>query len=124
MITFRCWYCGRRFAVADDRIGERLSCTCKHMLKVPKRSGGRSKVHRPVDWLIESVVYGGGGAILGASLALLLLFQTPLFVAGGRWRVGGVLIGGLAAAGFLLGVLGGERGINWVGRMIRSREED
>jgi hypothetical protein len=124
MITFRCWYCGRTFAVAEARIGQRLTCTCKHELRVPKRSGGRCKVRRPVDWLIESVVYGGGGAILGFSLAMLLVFQTPAFVVGGRLRAGGLLIAGLTVAGFLLGVLGGERGINWVGRMIRSREED
>ena len=119
MITFRCWYCGRRFAVAESRIGERLTCTCKHLLKVPGRSGGRSKVRRPVDWLVESVVYGGGGALLGFGLAMLVVVRLPLFRVGGRWETVAVL----TVAGFLLGVLGGERGINWVGRLIREREE-
>ena len=124
MIIFRCWFCGRRFGVPEARIGHRLTCTCKHELNVPKRSGGRCKVRRPVDWLIECVVYGGGGAVLGLGLALVVLFQIPVFVVGGRWRESGLLIAGLTVAGFLLGVLGGERGINWIGRLIRAREED
>jgi hypothetical protein len=28
-----------------------------------------------------------------------------------------------AVIGFLLGTLGGERGINWLGRLIREREQ-
>jgi hypothetical protein len=34
-----------------------------------------------------------------------------------------VLAVALTIAGFLLGVLGGERGVNWVGRLIRERED-
>lgn len=120
MILFRCWYCGRRFAVADARVGERLACTCAHELQVPRRSGGRSKVWKPTDWLIESAVYGGGGALLGLGLGFLIVTRIPVFRLGGRWE----LIAGLAVAGFLAGVLGGERGVNWVGRMLRSREEN
>ena len=45
--------------------------------------------------------------------------RVPLFRLTGRWE----LIAGLTAAGFLAGTFGGERGVNWVGRMIRSREE-
>jgi hypothetical protein len=119
VITFRCWYCGRRYAVAESRTGERLACSCKHDLKVPKRSGGRCKVRRPVDWLVESVVYGGGGALLGFGLGLLIVARLPLFRVGGHWET----VAGLTAAGFLFGVLGGESGINWIGRRIREREE-
>ena len=119
MILFRCWYCGKRYAVADGRVGERLTCSCKHLLKVPKRSGGRTKVLRPSDLVIESVVYGGGGALLGLGLGLLIVSRVPLFRLTGRWE----FIAGLTVAGFLLGALGGERGVNWVGRLIRSREE-
>ena len=119
MILFRCWYCGKKYGVADARVGERITCSCKHLLKVPKTTGGRSKVLRPVDLLIESVVYGGGGALLGLGLGLLIVSRIPLFRLTGRWE----LIAGLTIAGFLAGTLGGERGVNWVGRMIRSREE-
>jgi hypothetical protein len=120
VITFRCWYCGRRYAVTESRVGERLACGCKHQLKVPKRSGGRCKVMRPVDWLIESVVYGGGGALLGFGLAMLIVARIPLFRLAGRWET----VAALTVAGFLFGLLGGERGINWIGRWIRQREEN
>src|SRR5262245_17184545 len=115
MILFRCWYCGKRYAVPEARIGERLTCSCKHLLKVPKASGGRTKVLRPVDLLIEGIVYGGGGALLGLGLGLLIVSRLPFFrVGGGRWR----MIVGLTIAGFVAGTFGGERGVNWVGQMI------
>jgi hypothetical protein len=121
MILFRCWYCGKRYALAETRVGEGMTCSCKHLLKVPKTSGGRTKVLRPVDLLIESIVYGGGGALLGLGLGLLIVSRIPFFrVAGGSGRT----IVGLTIAGFLAGTFGGERGVNWVGQIIRSREEE
>ncbi len=119
MILFRCWYCGKRYAVTENRVGERLTCSCKHLLKVPKESGGRTKVLRPTDLLIESLVYGGGGALLGLGLGLLIVSRVPAYRLTGGWK----LIAGLTVAGFLAGTFGGERGVNWVGRMIRDREE-
>jgi hypothetical protein len=50
---------------------------------------------------------------------MLVVVRIPLFRLGGRWES----IAALTLAGFVLGVLGGERGINWVGRLIREREE-
>ena len=73
-----------------------------------------------MDWLVEAVVYGGGGAVLGFGLAVLILAQ---------WRFAGVseeemaFSAGLTLMGFLIGLFGGERGINWVGRIIRERED-
>ncbi len=64
-------------------------------------------------------MYGGGGALLGCGLAVLILSQL-------RWIDlavgGGVVVAVLTGVGFLAGLLGGERGVNWVGRMIRDRE--
>ena len=97
-----------------------MTCSCNHLLKVPKESGGRNKVLRPIDWLIESVIYGGGGALLGLGLGLLIVSRLPFFRHGGGWK----MIAGLTVVGFLAGTFGGERGVNWVGRMIRAREED
>jgi hypothetical protein len=73
-----------------------------------------------VDWLVETVVYGGAGALLGVGLGVVMLAQagryvgvvTPAFV-----------MGGLGVLGFLAGLFGGERGINWIGRMIRKHED-
>jgi hypothetical protein len=65
-IHFRCWYCNKRYARAGDGIGERFTCTCK-LLRVPRRSGGNCRVKTPFDWLVETVVYGGGGALVGSA---------------------------------------------------------
>jgi hypothetical protein len=119
MIQFRCWYCHRRYAVEGRRAGESFACSCKHLLRVPRRSGGNCRVKSAVDWLVEGVVYGGGGALLGLVLALLLLSQVP---GAALVRRGWLLIPGLTLAGFLFGLLGGERGVNWVGRQLRERE--
>jgi hypothetical protein len=119
MIQFQCWYCGKSYSVADNRVGQRIACTCKNTLRVPKRSGGNSRTKTLADWAVEALVYGGGGALLGLGLGLLIVSQTarvfrsPLMV----W-----LVPGLSLAGFLFGLFGGERGVNWIGRMIRDRE--
>ena len=49
----------------------------------------------------------------------MIVSRIPFFRVGGRWET----VAGLVVVGFLAGFLGGERGVNWVGRMIRSREE-
>jgi hypothetical protein len=125
MIAFRCWYCGKGYVVAERRVGERIHCTCRRALRVPKRDGGNSRVKTPTDWLVEVVVYGGGGAFLGCGLAFLILSQLPRLTGRGTGllEVGWAFVGGLTLLGFLFGALGGERGINWVGRMIRERED-
>jgi hypothetical protein len=125
MIAFRCWYCGKRYAVAESRVGERITCTCSYLLRVPKRSGGNSRVKTATDWLVEVVVYGGGGAFLGCGLAFLILSQLPRVTGRGLvpLEAAWAFVGGLTLLGFLFGALGGERGVNWVGRMIRAREE-
>src|SRR5262249_50250058 len=116
MIQFRCWYCNKRYAVPEQRVGERITCTCSYLLRVPKRSGGICRIKTLTDWIIETVLYGGGGALLGFGLAVLILSQLRLM------RLGWMLILVCTAAGFLLGSLGGERGIEWIGRIIRDRE--
>jgi hypothetical protein len=66
------------------------------------------------------VVYGGGGALLGFGLAVVILSQLHrLATPRGGW----VLVPALTVAGFLAGLLGGERGVNWVGQMIRERHD-
>lgn len=120
MIQFRCWYCGKSYTVPEKRIGERIPCTCKNTLRVPKRSGGNSRVKTLADWVVEAVVYGGGGGLLGLGLGVLITSQALRVIRAPA--LGWVLVAGLTLAGFLVGLLGGERGINWIGRMIRGRE--
>ena len=60
-------------------------------------------------------------AIVGAGLALLLLAGLRGFIltATGAW----IILLPLPVLGFLLGLIGGERAINWVGRIIRGVED-
>jgi hypothetical protein len=121
MIRFRCWYCGRRYAMPEKRVGENLVCGCERRLRVPRRNDGSSRARTLADWCVELTVYGGGGALLGFLLAVVILSRLRLvlpFRSGGGW-----LIVGCTLAGFLAGGLGGERGVNWVGRLIREREQ-
>jgi len=122
-IDFRCWYCGRRYVVAAGRVGERLRCGCGHPVRVPRRSGRSSRARTANDWLIEFVVYGGGGALLGLGLALVLVSEFGVVSFGLRFASTRWTIVVLTVLGGLVGGLGGERGINWIGRLIRGWEE-
>jgi hypothetical protein len=101
--------------------------SCSNELRVPRYSGGKCRIKTLADWAVEAVVYGGGGALLGGGLGLLLL-SLMRFGYGGAgllfFEVAWILIAGLTAAGFLFGLLFGERGINWVGRLIRHVENE
>jgi hypothetical protein len=118
-IQFRCWYCNRAYSVSPDRIGKQFECGCNHTLRVPKKSGGPCQIKTATDRLVEAVVYGGGCALLGLGLGLLLASQMG-FLLPFRLRV--VVLAFLTVSCFLLGLLGGERGVNWLGRIIRERE--
>src|SRR5438552_1833770 len=120
MIHFRCWYCNRRYRMSAERIGTRFTCSCKRLLRVPKRDGGRCRVKTIEDWLVEAVVYGGGGALLGLGLALVILSRWPWGAHSGSWR----FVLGTIVTGFLAGLLGGERGVDFIGRQIRDEESE
>jgi hypothetical protein len=47
------------------------------MLRVPKRNGGYCRVKTLVDWMVEAVVYGGGGAGRSFVSAGFSFGQTP-----------------------------------------------
>jgi hypothetical protein len=117
MIQFRCWFCNKGYAVPEKRAGERLTCSCKRLLRIPRQSGGNSRARTATDWLVEGLVYGGGGALLGFGLSLLIVSRVRTF--GYGWMV----IVACTAMGFLAGLFGGERGVNFIGRMIRDREQ-
>lgn len=117
MTRFRCWFCNKSYWVDDARRGERFVCSCRHRAKVPRRSGGSSRARTAADWLVEVVVYGGGGALLGFGLGVLILSRVPVL------RRGKELVLVLTAVGLVAGAVFGEAGVNWVGRRIRAREE-
>ena len=61
-------------------------------------------------------MYGGGGAVLGFGLGVLILGLVPALRRG-------ELVLGLTVLGLLAGAVFGEAGVNRVGRRIRAREE-
>ena len=121
MIKFRCPCCTRLHSVSASKIGATMLCSCQETLRVPSRSWGSAKYRSVGDRLIEVFVYGGGGAFLSVCLALLcirlVLRAAPQGL--GWWGV----LAGCAGLGFLVGAVGGERGIDLIGRMIRDRDE-
>jgi hypothetical protein len=116
MILFRCWFCNRAFTRPDEEVGIRFLCKCGRHARVPRRSGGSSKAWTLTDWLIETVVYGGCGAVVGFGLGVLMVGEFPAF------RRSFEILGGMTLAGLLVGVLFGEAGLNWIGRQLRDRE--
>jgi hypothetical protein len=120
MISFRCWFCNKGYAVAERRIGARLRCSCERYLRVPKVDGGDSRSRTFTDWLVETTVYGGAGAFLGCGFALLLVSQLRWLP---RLESTWVLVPTLTLLGFLVRLFGGERAVNWIGRLIRQRED-
>jgi hypothetical protein len=120
MIEFRCWYCNRKHTMPQKGIGKTIRCSCSSELRVPRHSGGKCRVKTLADWAVEALVYGGGGALLRLGLALLILAGLLRFLfiqsTTGAW----IVLLPLPLLGFLLGLLGGERAINWIGRIIHG----
>jgi hypothetical protein len=101
---------------SDEQVGTRFECGCGRRVKVPRKSAGSSKVRSLLDWLIESVVYGGAGALVGFVLSVMIFARIPLV----RRPIEVTLA--VTAFGLLVGALFGERGINWIGQKLRDRE--
>jgi len=116
MIAFRCWFCNRGYYKPESQIGQRFECGCGRRVKVPRRSNGSSKVRSPLDWLVEAVVYGGAGALLGFILSIAIFARIPLV------RRPAEVTLALTLFGLLAGALFGERGIGWIGQKLRDRE--
>ena len=119
MIGFRCWYCNKKYSVAEDRAGQRKPCTCGRRIKVPRYTGGSSRSRTASEFLVEAVVYGGGLGLLcmllGFAAGSRAFGPSPATV---------ILVAGCGLGGFVVGALGGERVIDWVGRRIRGWEDD
>jgi hypothetical protein len=116
MIAFRCWYCRRGFTRPADQVGSRLWCSCGSRLKIPRRTEGSSKPFAPLDWLIESLVYGGAGALIGFGLCIAIFSRLPFA------RRSTEIVLAVTLLGWLAGTIFGERGVNWMGQKMRDRE--
>jgi hypothetical protein len=121
MIKFHCWYCNRKYAVPEERIGQRMPCGgCRQNLCVPRRSGRSSRARTPLEWLLEFSLYGLGGGLLGLGLAVLILSRLRFLM---FFESGLLTFTLLTGIGFVAGGLAGERGLEWVGGMIRRWED-
>ncbi|HEY1187963.1 MAG TPA: hypothetical protein VGE74_09910 [Gemmata sp.] len=116
MISFRCWFCNRAFARPGEQAGARFECRCGRRVKVPKRSGGSSKTRSLLDRLLEALIYGGAGAVIGFGLSVAILSRLVVF------RRPAEVIAAVTAFGFVVGTAFGEGGINWIGQKLRDRE--
>jgi hypothetical protein len=119
MIVFRCWKCHRKFSKLDSKIGQTLVCNCGETIRIPKVSFGKSRIKTITDRVVEAVVCGGGGALLGFLLAIVILAKFRFF-RWGPWELIPALTIGFGLIGFFLG----ERGIDWIGDRIREHERD
>ena len=112
-IRFRCWYCNRTHAASRDEVGQQRVCNCGERYRIPRREGIARRSKSFLDRSLEFIVYGLGGGVLGLLFGLLY------------GSLGGLILAPvLAAIGFLLGGLFGERGVNWIGALLRAAETD
>lgn len=112
-IRFRCWYCNRTHAANWDQAGQQRICNCGERYRIPGREGIARRSKSILDRSLEFIVYGLGGGFLGLLFGLLY------------GSLGGLILApALVAVGFLLGGLFGERGINWIGALLRAAEKD
>ena len=128
MIEFRCWYCNRKHSMPHKKVGKEFGCSCGSKLRVPRYSGGKCRVKTSADWAVEAIVYGGGGALIcgGGALFVVAALLPGIGREGGVafFEIGWIAIAVFAVLGFLIGLVFGERGINWIGRLIRRAETD
>jgi len=119
MIEYRCWYCNRRHGAPRDCIGRQVACHCGYLLRVPRQSGGSCRVKTLLDWLVEAVVYGGAGGLLGLGMDALLASRVRfwLFI---DHRVALLTLAAIPLAGFLFGFLGAGRAVGWLAQRSRG----
>ncbi len=121
LIHFRCRYCNRKLVGGWDQVGERRTCNCGERYRVPRYPGLAQRDRTPVDWCVEFVVYGFGGGLLSLFFAFLIVRFVPATVETLAPRL--LILGAIPLLGFLGGGLFGERGINWIGSIVRQIEE-
>ena len=118
-VRYRCWYCNREYDSPIEKIRQILKCSCGRQLRVPRKKNGSSKYLSLRERVIEFVAYGVSGALLFGLLGYFLFFRFG----GIGIRPGRVI--GILDFSLMMGLicgLGGERVVNWIGRILRERE--
>jgi hypothetical protein len=121
IIRFRCWYCNRKHVAGWDQVGQRRVCHCGERYRVPRSPGISWRNKTILDRFLEFAVYGGGCALLGFGVGLLI--AARFFLRRALFLEAGILVGGLTLAGLMLGGLLGEFGVNWLGSLLRHEED-
>ena len=116
MIRFRCWYCNRRYKKPSNQIGSKFECHCGWTIRVPKYDGGNCRVKTLVDRLIEAVVCSIGCGLLAFCFSFLVFFRIFSW---SPWIIPGMTLGGA-----IVGLVAGERAIDFFGAIIRDYERD
>jgi hypothetical protein len=113
---FLCPRCRQRFPYRRHAAGEWYTCVCGEHFVVPEKPRPEPKAAAG-DRVARFVAYGLGGAFLVCIPMSLIAIR--LFFAGlAPW-----VLGISAAVGFLIGGVLGERGVNAIGRFLRSMFE-
>lgn len=108
MIQFRCWYCNRYWRKPPAHVHSKFACCCGNLVRIPKRDWRSSKPWSFTNWLIGAVVYGAGMGLLSFFFAFLVFGRNPAVL---TTFAGWALLGVFGLLGVLIGVIGGERGI-------------
>lgn len=117
-IAFRCWYCNRPHEASKRAVGRQYDCSCERTIRVPAKSGGNCRVRTATDRLVEGLVYGAGGALLGLILGVGILAALKE-AAAVLWPIPAAL----TLAGLFGGVFFGEAGVGWIGKTLRAGED-
>jgi hypothetical protein len=113
---FLCPRCRQRFPYRRHTAGEWFTCACGERFVVPEKPRPEP-IATPRDRVARFVAFGLGGAFLVCIPMSLIAIR--LFLAGlAPW-----VLGTSVAVGFLIGGLLGERGVNAIGRFLRSMFE-
>jgi hypothetical protein len=121
MIEFRCWYCNRRRKEPKVRFGERITCGgCGYPLRVPRCTGGNCRIRTLTDLLVENLVYGGFGALMGMIPAYAWVIRMPrrgglnfLYHSFDYWWV-------FPLCGWVIGIAAGNGWTRWLARLFRK----
>src|SRR5262249_21980912 len=114
------WKCRRKHAKPVDKIGTQFKCSCDYDLRVPTKDDGNCRIKTVGDYVIEAVLCGGGGALLGFLLGAVIVSRIWLF----DYWISVWLIAILTISFGLVGFVGGERAIDVIGDMIRRQEQE
>lgn len=117
MIQFRCWFCNRYWRKPDAERFRHFTCKCGEGIRVPRRTGRSSQPWSLKNWLARSTVYGGFCGTMGFLFGYLYCMRFGAMMAS---PVGLGLLGLFVGVPAVIGFLGGERAVGFLGEVAKS----